>query len=130
MKKQLTRNSCGCACGQQLLAERGVRVFQSNLAKGWYRGLTPQALAENLNRFSSGWKGGYLEGTRQELLKLAGHGRFIARLGGNPGHFVVIDKVANETVYLTDPATGTNRTITMAEFLDIFSGAVWQSSLF
>ncbi len=130
MRKQLTRHSCGCACGQQLLAEKGVQVFQSNLTKGWYRGLTPRALAENLNRFSFGWKGGYLEGTRQELLKLAERGRFIARLGGNPGHFVVVDKVAHETVFLVDPATGIDRTMPVTEFLEVFSGAVWQSPLF
>ncbi|MBI3423445.1 MAG: hypothetical protein HY011_10955 [Acidobacteria bacterium] len=128
MKKQLTRHSCGCACGQQLLAEKGVQVFQANLTQGWYRGLTPQALAENLNRFSHGRKGGYLEGTYQELLTLAAHGHFIARLGGNPGHFVVVDQVAGETVSLRDPATGVERKMMVVEFLDIFSGAVWQSS--
>jgi len=127
MKKQLTRCSCGCSCGQQLLAERGIQVFQSNPARGWYRGLTPQALAENLNRFSLGWQGGYLEGTRQELLRLVERGCFIARLGGNPGHFVVVDCVADEIVYLRDPAIGASREMPVAEFLEVFSGAVWQA---
>lgn len=128
MKKQLTQNSCGCVCGQALLAERGIQVFQSNLTQGWYRGLTPQSLAANMNRFSAGWKGGYLEGTHQELLKLTKHGRFIARLGGNPGHFVVVDEVVDGVVCLRDPATGVARALTVLEFLALFSGAVWQST--
>jgi hypothetical protein len=43
------------ACGQRLLAGEGLSVFQSNLAKGFYRGLTPQQLVKNLNQFSSGF---------------------------------------------------------------------------
>lgn len=39
---QLTKNACGMACGQRLLSEHGISVFQSNLAKGFYKGLTPE----------------------------------------------------------------------------------------
>jgi ABC-type bacteriocin/lantibiotic exporter with double-glycine peptidase domain len=126
MIRQLTPNSCGCACGQQLLEEEGVQVFQSNLTRGWYRGLTPKDLAGNLNRFSVGWKGGYLEGTREELMTLAARGKFIARLGGNPGHFVIVDQVADETLLIRDPADGSGYNMSVAEFIEIFSGAVWK----
>jgi hypothetical protein len=56
---QLTDNACGMACGQKLLAEEQITVFQSNLSKGFYKGLTPERLALNMNEFGAGWKGFY-----------------------------------------------------------------------
>ncbi len=45
---------------QRLLGQQGIDVFQSNLSRGFYRGLEPQTLAENLNRFQPEWTGGYV----------------------------------------------------------------------
>ena len=72
---QLTKNACGMACGQRLLLEQGINVFQSNLAKGFYKGLTPENLAKNLNRHQPGWKGFMAELTQRYIAGLfSAHG--------------------------------------------------------
>jgi hypothetical protein len=115
------------ACGQRLLDQQGIRVFQSNLASGFWRGLTPQDLAANLNRFQPGWKGGFVpELTAQQLTDLAGQGPFIARLGPQAGHFVVVDAIENGIVKLWDPAGGLAKTVPLGEFRPVVTGLVWR----
>ena len=87
MRPQLTANACGPACGSQLLRESGIDVFQSNLTRGWFKGLTPEQLAANLNEFQTGWTGGMAYPTGEQITSLASRGPFIARVGGNPGSF-------------------------------------------
>ena len=123
---QLTKNACGMACGQRVLANEGIEVFQSNLAKGFWKGLTPEDLAANLNRFSSGWKGGMAYPTAEQLTGLASRGPFIARVGGNPGHFVTVESVSNGAVKFWNPAGGIARTQSLSSFTDIVSGLVWK----
>jgi hypothetical protein len=115
------------ACGQRLLANEGITVFQSNLARGFYRGLTPEQLAANLNRFSPGYRGFYTDSTASELTGLASNGQFIARLGGNPGHFVVVEGISNGIVRFFDPAEGgVFRTQALDSFIDLVSGLVFK----
>ena len=103
----MTPNACGMACGRRLLGRQGIDVFQSNLSRGFYRGLEPQTLAANLNRYQPGWIGGYGDLlSEQQLAGLASRGPFIARIGGNPGHFVVVDAIENGVAKLWDPAGG------------------------
>ena len=126
MKPQLTANSCGPACGSQLLRESGLDVFQSNLTTGFYRGMTPETLAANLNKFQSGWKGFYAYPSASQLSGLAAKGPFIARIGGNPGHFVIVDSVSAGKVFLRDPAGGVSRTMGLSDFESIISGVVFR----
>jgi RHS repeat-associated protein len=123
---QLTANACGMACGQRLLANEGIYVFQSNLARGFYRGLTPEQLAANLNRFSPGFQGFYAYPTAAQLSALARNGPFIARLGGNPGHFVVVESISSGTVRFFDPAGGVLRSRTLNDFAGSVSGLVFK----
>jgi RHS repeat-associated protein len=124
--RQLTANSCGMACGQRLLASEGIAVFQSNLTRGFYRGLTPERLAANLNRFSPGFRGFYAYPTAAQLRGLASNGPFIARLGGNPGHFVTVESVSGGTVRFFDPAGGVVRTQALDDFVNSVSGLVFK----
>ncbi|NUG71454.1 hypothetical protein PYR74_12850 [Acinetobacter bereziniae] len=124
---QLTPNACGMACGQKVLSERGIEVFQSNLAKGFYRGLTPEQLAKNINKFQSGWRGGMVN---VEPGHIGGfynaYGSYIARLGGNPGHFVTVQSVSGGMVRYWDPAGGVVKTQTVERFSQNVSGLVWK----
>ena len=124
MRPQLTANACGPACGSQLLRESGLDVFQSNLTSGWHRGLTPQALAQNMNGFQQGWRGGYAYPTASQLAGLASRGPFIARIGGNSGHFVIVDSIADGVVRFRDPSGGVACKKSISEFIDLVSGIV------
>jgi ABC-type bacteriocin/lantibiotic exporter with double-glycine peptidase domain len=114
------------ACGQRLPRQQGFDVFQSNLRRGFYKGLEPQALAENLNRFQPGWKGFYAYPTAEDIAGLATRGPYIARIGGNPGHFVVVESVENGLVKLWDPAGGVARSQALSDFVNIVSGVVFR----
>jgi ABC-type bacteriocin/lantibiotic exporter with double-glycine peptidase domain len=124
------RNACGMACGQRLLERYGVRVFQSNLASGFYRGLEPRTLAENLNRYHKGWIGGYVGILLdQEIEALARKAPFIARIGGNPGHFVIVETVEDGVATIWDPEGGVTRSERYEEFVTMMTGVVYQSAL-
>lgn len=124
MTPQHTANSCGPACGSQLLREAGLDVFQSNLTSGFFRGMTPETLASNLNKFQPGWQGYYAFPTAQQLAGLSSRGPFIARLGGNPGHFVIVDAVKAGKVLIRDPAGGVSRVEALSKFTETVSGVV------
>lgn len=124
---QLTANVCGMACGQKLLLEEGVTVFQSNLSNGFYKGLTPETLASNMNKFSSGWKGFYAYPDEKQILNLfSNNGKFVARIGGNPGHFVTVESVTPSTVKYWDPSGGVFKTYPLQEFMNNVSGIVYR----
>jgi hypothetical protein len=115
------------ACGQRLLSQPGIDVFQSNLSRGFYRGLEPKALAENLNRFQPGWTGGYVPLLSEpQLTGLASRGPFIARIGGNPGHFVVVDAIENGVARIWDPAGGVVRSQALSDFVGMVTGIVYR----
>lgn len=115
------------AFGQRLLGQEGIEVFQSNLSRGFYRGLEPQTLAANLNRYQPGWTGGYVGLlSEQQLTGLASRGSFIARLGGNPGHFVVVDSIENGVVKIWNPAGGVAQSQLLKDFVNVVSGVVYR----
>ena len=122
----MTANSCGMACGQRVLRQEGIEVFQSNLTQGFYKGLTPQDHAANLNRFKPGWTGGFCFPTAQELAGLASRGPVIARLGGNAGHFVVVEAVENGVVTFWDPASKAIRSEALSSIVEKMSGVVFR----
>ena len=126
MVKQLSANACGMACGQQLLREHGVEVLQSQLTNGFYRGIEPARLIENMNRFMPGWTGGYAYPTAAQLTGLASRGSFIARIGGNSGHFVIVDSIQRGVVAIRDPAGGVARSLALSEFSEIVSGVIYR----
>lgn len=107
-------------------AQEGIEVFQSNLTQGFYKGLTPKDLAANLNRFKPGWTGGFYYPTAQELAGLASRGSVITRLGGNPGHFVVVEAIENGVVRFWDPASNAIRSEAASSFVEKVSGVVFR----
>ncbi|WP_437225942.1 hypothetical protein SH661x_004322 [Planctomicrobium sp. SH661] len=123
---QLTDNACGMACGQHVLGDAGIDVFQSNLATGFFGGLTPQDLAANINKFQPGWVGGFVNRlSKSSILKLySSSGKFIARFGGVKGHFVVVTEVTADVVKYWDPKGGVCAQMAIDEFLDIMTGIV------
>ena len=124
---QLTANACGMACGQRLLTEQGISVFQSNLTKGFYKGLTPESLAANLNRHQSGWQGFMADLTQKDIVGLfTTRGKYIARIGGNPGHFVTVESVSNGVVKYWDPSGGIIRSTSISEFTNMATGVVFR----
>ena len=123
---QLTANGCGMACGQFILNSKGLLVFQSNLAKGFFKGLEPSTLARNLNAFQKGWKGGYVYPSAKQLTGLASNGKFIARIGGNPGHFVVVQSISKGRVNIWNPSGGINSSTSLSNFTKQVSGLVWK----
>ena len=125
---QLTDNACGMACGQKLLAEQDVQVFQSNLTRGFYKGLTPDRLANNMNRFSNNWEGGMIEPVNKHQLSslFNNKGKFIARLGGNPGHFVMVESFSSKNVKYWDPADGAYKSMSPDKFADLTTGIVYK----
>lgn len=122
---QLTDNACGMACGQRLLANQGIKVYQSNLANGFYKGLSPENLAKNMNQFQLGWKGFYGYPTAQQLTKLVeARGQLVARVGSNPGHFVNVESIKDGVVHFWDPNGGVVKNLPVDDFADIVSGLV------
>jgi hypothetical protein len=129
MVMQKTENACAAACAQQLLSENGVTVSQSNLALRsiWMqgKGLDFKSLAQTMNEFHpAGWRGGFVP--EEQLPLVAARGPFIARVGGKRGHAVIVDTMAVDTVHVRDPASGMKGTISLKEFLDLYSGAIFK----
>jgi hypothetical protein len=115
------------ACGRLLLCKQGVAVFQSNLTRGFHRGLEPETLAENMSRFQPGWKGGYVDVlSKQQFAWLADRGSFIARVGGNPGHFFVVVTVNDDEAMIWDPAEGDVRALLVEDLIDRMTGVVYR----
>jgi hypothetical protein len=79
-----------------------------------------------MNRFQAGWRGGYLYPTVEEFVGLASRGPFIARIGGNPGHFVIVDRVVAGNVLIRDPADGAASCAALSDFLNSVSGVVFR----
>jgi hypothetical protein len=77
-------------------------------------------------RLSPGFQGFYAYPTAAQLSALAGNGPFIARLGGNPGHFVVVESISSGTVRFFDPAGGVLRSQTLNGFAGSVSGLIFK----
>lgn len=122
--------SCGAACGEMVLRDRGIRVDQSIVAAE--AGGVPmfdKALARALQALDTSgawvWQGGRIDipgASRQELVgALNQTGSWIAfmkELRNRIGHTVVVDGLdAMERIRIRDPWDGTRYTMTMREFL-------------
>ncbi len=124
---QLTPNACGMACGQKVLSERGIEVFQSNLAKGFYKGLSPEQLAKNINSYQSGWKGVQALPEVRDIQGLySSYGSYIAMLGHSQRHFVTVQSVSGGIVRYWDPAGGVVKTMPIKQFATNTTGLVWK----
>ena len=113
--------SCGVACGEMLLRDRGIAVSQATIAN---RAGTPsgtEQLAEALNEQDSAgtWLGGGV--TQESFDGLNATGSWAAMLfesGARFGHWVVVEGVNNEgRVIVRDPADGTRYLMELDEFL-------------
>jgi ABC-type bacteriocin/lantibiotic exporter with double-glycine peptidase domain len=126
----LTANACGMACGQRVLSQNGIEVFQSNLTNRFYRGLTPESLKNNMNKFLNEFRGGMVdEVSSQQLIGLSTKGgNYIARIGGNPGHFVVVESASAKGLSVWDPATGKTTLEATDSFAKQVTGLIWRES--
>ena len=127
---QLTPNACGMACGQKLLTEQDIHVFQSNLTDGFYRGLTPEQLARNMNKFDNNWTGIMAYPNIYQLIDVHNKfGNFIARVGGNPAHFVIVENISTKSVKIWDPSGGVSKIIPTNEFMNSVTGLVYRKGV-
>jgi hypothetical protein len=53
-------------------------------------------------------------------------GKFVARVGGNPGHFVTVENVTFTTVKFWDPSGGIYKTMPIKEFTNNVSGLIFK----
>jgi alpha-tubulin suppressor-like RCC1 family protein len=137
--RQLTANACGSACAQTLLAERGVVVFQSNIAAEMGRVLClPEEIRDALNVFDTSggiWKGGLVSpGDEAAAIPfLTQNGSFAATLqevGAPIDHMVLIDGFdAAGLVKVRDPFGGVSYRMTLDNFKAAFNGRVIYKSL-
>ena len=127
---QLTPNACGMACGQKLLTEQDIHVFQSNLTDGFYKGLTPEQLARNMNKFDNNWTGIMAYPNIYQLIDVHNKfGNFIARVGGNPAHFVIVENISTKSVKIWDPSGGVSKIIPTNEFMNSVTGLVYRKGV-
>lgn len=53
-------------------------------------------------------------------------GKFITRLGGNPGHFVMVKSFSSKNVKYWDPADGAYKSMSPDKFADLTTGIVYK----
>lgn len=129
--KQQSDVSCGPACGEMLLADRGLKITQDVIEKASYVPIDASDLAKVLNKLdrSHRWFGGMLQVSRggdQELIrKLNNSGSWAAVMWeqwGSMGHLVVVDGRGNDgRLKMRDPWEGTCYTMEMVDFLAVWS---------
>lgn len=134
--RQLTPNACGPACGKMVLADRGIDVFQSNVAAKAGRVLTSvESLSRALTALSSTlggrWRGGGV--APEALAPLNKTGSWIAMMTSpgqtfRIGHFVVVDgQTPAGRIGIRDPYQGTSYEMTQEDFLGSWTGySVWK----
>lgn len=134
MVAQKTPNTCGPACGSQLLLEiEGKGVYMSSLTKGFWRGsgLTVESLARNISQFSKEkWIGGGLDLSQAKHILTVFESTkspFIARIGSSKGHFVIVDRIGKNKIYYRDPSGGVAKVSNRSDFLKMFSGVVFRN---
>ena len=140
--KQQSDVSCGPACGEMLLADRGVEITQEIIEQASYAPIEVIDLAKTLNALDSTvsrrWEGGgiYIPGASDESLvrTLNNTGSWSAVMweqGARIGHLVIIDGFHSYgRLRVRDPWEGTSYTMDMKDFLEVWSGvAVYARSL-
>lgn len=138
--KQQDNLSCGAACGEMLLKEKGINdINQNTIIKEGGAPISPAYLASVLNNLSPSnlgeWRGGGLEieglGFDELLDCLISTGVWVAELrelGARLGHLVVVDGWDNQRrVLIRDPWQGTHYKMEREEFIDYWTlrGIFW-----
>jgi hypothetical protein len=126
--RQLTPNACGPTCGQMLLGDRGLRVFQSNLASQSGKVLSsPMGMELSMNAIQVGWRGGYVGPDAFRLLNRGGSWGAMMRGGGSVDHWVVVDGLDDlGRVIIRDPFQGSSYRMLQSEFQSFWNGnALW-----
>jgi hypothetical protein len=119
--QQSTSTSCGPACAQMLLGDRGIAIDQSAIGDSL---TSAQGLAASLNSVDSGWIGAGVDPS--SLAALTRTGSWSAMMwepGARAGHWVVVDGISPDgLVNIRDPFDATRYEVTQSEFLKYWSG--------
>ena len=119
---QATPTGCGAACGQMLLADRGVGVSQVALGGEL---TSAQSVASKLNAVDSGWTGAAVDKSSFAALNKTGSwSAMMWEPGASVGHWVVVDGLDTAgNVVIRDPAgVGTTYTMTVDAFKNTWNG--------
>jgi filamentous hemagglutinin len=119
--QQATSTSCGQACAQMLLSDRGMAVQQAAFGSEM---TSAQGLAGRLNTVESGWIGsGVSSSSFQSLNQTGSWSAMMWERGARSGHWVVVDGVDNAGfVMVRDPFNATRYQMTRADFLEAWNG--------
>ncbi len=138
--KQQNNLSCGAACGEMLLKEKGINhINQATIINEGGAPISPAYLASELNNLSPSnlgeWRGGGLEieglGFSELLDCLISTGVWVAELrevGARLGHLVVVDGWDNQgRILIRDPWQGTYYKMEREEFINYWTlrGILW-----
>lgn len=128
--RQRDELSCGPACGEMLLADRGIHRDQELIAVELALPVDGPALAARLNALSSiRWLGGALDLPEEpdwtlitQLSELKGSWAALLEPHGpaHVGHWVVVDGVNQEVVVLVRDPVGMAYGIPIEEFLSLW----------
>jgi len=132
--KQQSEFSCGPACGEMLLRERGVEITQDIIEQVTGAPVFVEHLARALNQLDPSnrrrWQGGYIEirtANREQVIKVlnsTGTWAAMMRERGAPiSHLVIITGLDRfGRLKVQDPYEGTSYTMDMKEFVDKWNG--------
>ncbi len=132
--------SCGAACGEMLLKEKGITdINQAIIIKESGAPVSPAYLASVLNQFSPSdlgeWRGGGLEIEGLDFVELLycliSTGVWVAELrelGARLGHLVIVDGIDEQgRVLIRDPWEKTSYKMEQVEFFNYWTlrGIFW-----
>lgn len=119
--QQATPTSCGQACAQMLLTDRGVIVDQLKLGGEM---TSAQGLAAKMNKLDSGWVGAGVDSSSFGALNKTGSWSAMMWERGNTyGHWVVVDGLNDSgMVLLRDPFNATRYSMTPRDFDNAWNG--------
>lgn len=138
--KQQDNLSCGAACGEMLLKEKGITdISQAIIVSESGAPVSPAYLASVLNQLSPSedgeWRGGGLEIEGEDFSELLdcliSTGVWVAELrelGARLGHLLVVDGVDDQgRVLIRDPWFGTSYKMDKGEFINYWTlrGIFW-----
>ncbi len=119
--KQITPTSCGAACGEMMLRDRGIFATQVELGTEL---TSMNTLANKLNKFDSGWAGNTVDTSSFNALNKTGSWSAMMWDSGNKiGHWVVVNGVDDAgRVLIKDPFNGTQYKMGIDSFKDVWNG--------
>ncbi|ECK8875319.1 hypothetical protein AH715_003894 [Salmonella enterica subsp. enterica] len=119
--KQATSTSCGAACAEMMLKDRGIFTSQIELGTEL---TSMNSLANKLNKADNGWVGNPVDVSSFEALNSTDSWSAMMWDSGNKvGHWVVVKGVDNTgKVMINDPFKGTSYTMTVKDFKDVWNG--------